>query len=262
MVPPHMLKGYLEEPLVEVALRLWRQLHNEAHKTARILAPPFPFPSRETISSIHRGYVPYRGIPSSSENAVKANFGELSFQAFRRIDPFRCVGLLWMASCSQLRVEEMMNAPVVYDSQYGNTERIAQTIADTLAEFGEARTLRLDPAHPLEFQGVDMLIVGCPTQGWRPTPPIQSFLEEVPSEELRSLAVACFDTRFRLPRWMSGSAARVMARKLKEKGGSLLVPPESFFVKGTEGPLRCAEVERASTWARTPLEKVPPPAEQ
>ena len=131
-----------------------------------------------------------------------------------------------------------MNALVVYDSQYGNTERIAQVIADTLAEFGEARAVRLDPAHPLEFQGVDMFIVGCPTQGWRPTPAIQSFLEEVSSEELRSLAVACFDTRFRLPRLMTGSAARVIARTLQEKGVSLLVEPESFFVKGTQGPLR------------------------
>jgi flavodoxin len=159
----------------------------------------------------------------------------------------------------QLRVEEMMNALVVYDSRYENTERIAQAIADALGEFGEARAVRLDPAHPLEFQGVDMFIVGCPTQGWRPTPTIQSFLEEVSSEEFRGLAVACFDTRFRLPHWMSGSASKVMARKLKEKGVSLLVPPESFFVKGTEGPLRSGEVDRAATWARTLLEKVPPP---
>ena len=64
----------------------------------------------------------------------------------------------------------MMNALVVYDSQYGNTERIAQAIADTLGEFGEARAVRLDPGQPVESQGVDMFIVGCPTQGWRPTP--------------------------------------------------------------------------------------------
>ena len=107
-----------------------------------------------------------------------------------------------------------MNALIVYDSQYGDTQHIAQAIAEKLAEFGEARALRLDPTHHVELQGVDVFIVGCPTQGWRPTPAIQSFLEEVSSEELRSLAVACFDTRFRLPRFMSGSAAKVMAGKL------------------------------------------------
>ena len=163
----------------------------------------------------------------------------------------------------QLRVEEMMNALVVYDSQYENTERIAQAIADTLDEFGEARAVRLDPAHPLEFEGVDMFIVGCPTQGWRPTPAIQSFLEEAPSEELGGLAGACFDTRFRLPRFMTRSAAKVMAGKLHEKGVSLLAEPESFFVKGTEGPLREGELERASTWARMLVKEVEatPPGE-
>jgi flavodoxin len=158
----------------------------------------------------------------------------------------------------------MMNALVLYDSQYGDTERIAQAIADTLGEFGEARALRLDPTQPVELQGVDVFIVGCPTQGWRPTPAIQSFLEEASSEELRGLAIACFDTRFRLPRLMTGSAARVIARKLQEKGVSLLAPPESFFVKGMQGPLHDGELDRASMWARTLLEKVeaPPPAGQ
>jgi len=162
------------------------------------------------------------------------------------------------------RKKEMMNALVVYDSQYGNTERIAQAIADTLGEFGEARAVRLDPGQPVESQGVDMFIVGCPTQGWRPTPTIRSFLEEVSSEELRSLAVACFDTCFRMPRWMTDSAAKVMTRKLQEKGIALLVPPESFFVKGMEGPLRSGELNRAATWARMLPEKVEAvrPAEQ
>jgi len=154
----------------------------------------------------------------------------------------------------------MMNALVVYDSQYGNTERIAQVIADTLGEFGAARAVGLDPGQGVELGGVGMFIVGCPTQGWKPTPTIQSFLEEVSSEELRSLAVACFDTRFRLPRLMTGSAARVMARTLQEKGVSLLLPPESFFVKGTQGPLRDGELDRAAAWARMLIKEVQSPS--
>jgi flavodoxin len=149
-----------------------------------------------------------------------------------------------------------MNALVLHDSQYGDTEPIAQAIANALGEFGEARALRLDPAQPLELQGVDLFILGCPTQGWRPTPAIQSFFEEVSSEALRGLVGACFDTRFRLPRFMTGSAAKVMAGKLREKGVSLLVAPESFFVKGTEGPLRDGELERASTWAHQIVKEV------
>src|SRR5215208_1822229 len=156
--------------------------------------------------------------------------------------------------------EEMMNALVLYDSQYGNTEHIAQAIANALGEFGEVRAVRLDPAQPVELQGLDVFIVGSPTQGWRPTPTIQSFLEELSSEELGGLGGACFDTRFRLPRLMTGSAARVIARTLQEKGVSLLVEPESFFVKGTQGPLRDGELDRAAAWARMLIKEVQSPS--
>ncbi len=131
-----------------------------------------------------------------------------------------------------------MNTVVVYDSQYGNTERIARVIADTLRAFGQAQAVRVDPAHPIEFQGVDLLILGCPTQGFRPTLAMQSFLGNVSPQSLSGLAVACFDTRFRGRLWKS-SAAPWMAKQLRSMGVEPIVPPESFFVKAMkkEGPL-------------------------
>ena len=143
-----------------------------------------------------------------------------------------------------------MNTLVVYDSQDGNTERIAQAIADMLRAFGQAQAVRVDPAHPVSFQGVDVLIVGSPTQGFRPTPAMQSFLRTVSSQSLRSLTVACFDTRFRGRLWKSSAAPR-MARQLRTMGVEPLVSPESFFVKAMkkEGPLLAGEVERAASWA-------------
>src|SRR5205823_11796766 len=145
-----------------------------------------------------------------------------------------------------------MNTLVVYDSQYGNTARIAQAIADTLRAFGQAQAVRVDPAHPVSFQWVDLLILGCPTQAFRPTPAMQSFLEKVSYASLSGLTAACFDTRVHGP---FGSAARGMARKLQQRGVSPLFPPQSFFVKGTQGPLESGEGERAATWARTLFEK-------
>jgi len=149
-----------------------------------------------------------------------------------------------------------MNTFIVYDSQFGNTERIAQAIADTVRAFGQASAVRVDPAHPVSFQGVDLLILGCPTQGMRATPAMQSFLGKVSSQRLRGLTVACFDTRFRGFLWKS-SAAPHMARQLRTMGVEPLVAPESFFVKAMkkEGPLLAGEVERAATWARMLCEK-------
>jgi flavodoxin len=144
-----------------------------------------------------------------------------------------------------------MNTLVVYDSQYGNTERIAQAIADTLRAFGQAQAVRVDPAHPVPFQGVDLLIMGSPTQGFRPTLAMQFLLGNLSSQALRGLAVACFDTRFRGRLWKSSAAPR-MARQLRTMGVEPIIPPESFFVKAMkkEGPLLAGEVERAATWAR------------
>jgi flavodoxin len=143
-----------------------------------------------------------------------------------------------------------MNALVVYDSQFGNTERIAQAIARALGEFGEARATRVDPTHPAEPQGVDLLILGCPTQGWRPTLAMQSYLTQlVSAEAIKGLAVACFDTRFHKPGWLTGSAAKRIAGNLRTVGVVPLLPPESFFVLGTQGPLEGGEVERAAKWA-------------
>jgi flavodoxin len=142
-----------------------------------------------------------------------------------------------------------MNTFVVYDSQFGNTKRIAQAIANTLRAFGQTRAICVDSTQAVDFQGVDLLILGCPTQGWRPTPAMQSFLVDVSPKSLSGLAVACFDTRFRWPLWIAGSAAQRMVRQLRTMGVEPLVLPESFFVKGKQGPLVDGEMERAVQWA-------------
>jgi len=143
-----------------------------------------------------------------------------------------------------------MNTLVIYDSQFGNTKRIAQAIADTLRAFGQAQAVRVDPARQVSFQAVDLLIVGSPTQGFRPTLAMQSFLGNVSSSSLGGLAVACFDTRFRGSLWKSSAAPR-MVRQLRTMGVEPIAPPESFFVKAMkkEGPLLAGEVVRAASWA-------------
>jgi len=144
-----------------------------------------------------------------------------------------------------------MNTIVLYDSQYGNTARIAEAIAASLRPLGEAKAIRVDPAHPVELRDADLLIVGSPTQGFRPTPAIQSFLATLSPQSTRGVVVACFDTRFR-GRLMMYSAAPYMARQLTKVGIEPFVPPESFFVKAWQkmGPLEAGEVERASAWAQ------------
>jgi flavodoxin len=148
-----------------------------------------------------------------------------------------------------------MNTLVLYDSQFGNTEQVARTIAQTLSAYGRAQVQRVDTAHPSEIGDIDLLVLGCPTQGWRATPAMRAFLSRVPNGAFHGVAVACFDTRFDRASWLTGSAAQRMAGLMKKWGVPLIAPPESFFVEATEGPLESGELSRAERWAEALLHK-------
>jgi flavodoxin len=142
-----------------------------------------------------------------------------------------------------------MKALIVYDSVYGNTEKIAKAIGGAIT--GEVKVLRVGEANPSELKTLDLLIIGSPTQAGRPIPAVQDFLNNVPESAIRSINVATFDTRAST-RWVGifGYAAGKIADSLKRKGGILITPPEGFFVKGKEGPLKEGELERAASWAK------------
>jgi flavodoxin len=148
-----------------------------------------------------------------------------------------------------------MKALIVYDSVYGNTEKIARAIAGALTPSGEVKVLRAGEVNPSGLESVDLLVVGSPTQGGRPTPAIQDFLNQVPERTIKGVNVAAFDTRFSTKLVaIFGYAAGKIAGSLKTKGGTLILSPEAFFVKGKEGPLKEGELERAAAWAKGILE--------
>jgi len=143
-----------------------------------------------------------------------------------------------------------MKTLVLYDSRFGNTEQIARTIAQSLATYGEATALRITSTQPVELSGVDLLIVGSPTQGFQPTQAMEAYLATLTPASVQHAKVACFDTRFH-GRLMSHSAAPAIARTFQRLGVTLLVPPESFYVRAWQqaGPLVEGERARAASWA-------------
>lgn len=149
-----------------------------------------------------------------------------------------------------------MNALILYDSTFGNTESIARAIADALAERGTVRLMRVSKAQATDLEGTDLLLLGCPTQRRKPTPAIRAFLASIPRGILGGMRAAAFDTRYRKPRLLTGSAARAIAKRLRKAGASLLLPPESFFVAAREGPPEEGELERAGDWARQVLDEL------
>ncbi len=142
-----------------------------------------------------------------------------------------------------------MKTLVVYDSLYGNTKAIAQAIGDAIP--GEVEVLHVGDANASGLEAYDLLIVGAPTHGARPSPDVQGFLDQIQAPALEGMNVAGFDTRMTNKLiTMFGVAAPKIAKALKKKGGTLVGEPEGFYVTGGEGPLKDGEIERAARWAQ------------
>lgn len=159
-----------------------------------------------------------------------------------------------------------MKALIIYDSLYGNTERIAKAVKDAFDSGHETTLLPVKDVDAGHLAGLDLLIAGSPTQGFRPTKLLQKFFSEIPRGGLKNVNIAAFDTRIawqeihlrvlKIMMRQFGYAANPIAKALVKKGGKLIIPPEGFFVKETEGPLKEGEEERAKEWGRKVIEKM------
>jgi flavodoxin I len=158
------------------------------------------------------------------------------------------------ASAEAATREAAMNTLVIYESQFGNTEQIARAIANALARRGPAHLEPILHAEHHVLEGIDLLVLGSPTQYHDATPDMLAWLDRIPPRALDGVHVAVFDTRYRMPRLLSGSAAHVIEQAIQKQGGKLIAPPESFFVAEREGPLEAGEVERAVSWSNVLLD--------
>ena len=153
-----------------------------------------------------------------------------------------------------------MKTLVVYDSKYGNTEKIARAIGGAIG--GDVTVMPVGQAHAAGLESFDLLIVGSPTQRAGYLPSIKDFLDGIPDNALKGVRVAAFDTRITArsgdigTRVMAaiagglGYAAKPIAEALEGKGGTPAAPPEGFIVNGIHGPLKKGEPERAAEWGK------------
>jgi flavodoxin len=159
-----------------------------------------------------------------------------------------------------------MKAMVVYDSFFGNTEKIAQAVGDALGSKEEVELLRPGDVKPEQLIGLDVLVVGSPTRQFSPSPATTKYLKSISKNGLNGVRVAAFDTRFPMSEIektpillffvrIFGYAAEPISKRLVKKGGELAIPPEGFYVDGVEGPLTEGELERAEEWAKRVLVK-------
>jgi hypothetical protein len=160
----------------------------------------------------------------------------------------------------------MMTALVVFESMFGNTQVIADAVAEGLARHLPVEQVEVGAAPTVIGGEVELLVVGGPTHAFGLSRPgtRQSAAQQaedglvsagiglrewlgVLRKGAADVAAAAFDTRISRPR-LPGSAAAAADKRLRRLGFRRMAPPTSFYVEGTTGPLLDGEAERARRW--------------
>ncbi|MEV3936786.1 flavodoxin domain-containing protein [Glycomyces sp. NPDC049804] len=157
-----------------------------------------------------------------------------------------------------------MRAAVIYESMFGNTRAVAETLAEELARHMEVELHEVGEAPASIDASIGLVVLGAPTHGFtlsRPTSRqeaagmtpdrlvspgigIREWLEA--AEAAPGTRAVVFDTRIsHVPGW----AARAAARRLRRSGFTIFARPASFKVEKTLGPLAPGELDRARSWA-------------
>jgi flavodoxin len=159
-----------------------------------------------------------------------------------------------------------MKTLVVYFSKFGNTRKVAEAIAQTLMQAGDARAISIDQLTASDLSDVDLVVMGSPTHYQNLPKEVRAVLEKLPKRTLAGKYVAAFDTSVKT--WgplMRLTAAHRLLSKLRKLGGKQIARPETFLVRKSdvhpdgEIDLLCnGEIERAREWASAISERLEP----
>jgi flavorubredoxin len=132
---------------------------------------------------------------------------------------------------------------VIFDSKFGNTEKIAKSLAGGLLRAGvEVVCTNATDVKIESLPGFDLIAIGGPTQMFTASKPMKDFLSKLDGvQSLKEKFGFAFDTKFGSA--LSGSAAKYIEKKLEQFGVKIVRPRQSAIVGKTEGPLEEGEME-------------------
>ena len=128
---------------------------------------------------------------------------------------------------------------IVYDSKFGNTKLVAETILEGINEVEnvEAVLKKLEQTDPAELLGYDMILIGSPNHYGGPTIDMKEFMNRLENVGLVEKPVAFFDTY--LGAGFFEKAVKRMEKMINEKlpGLNVIVPGLSIRVEKSRGPI-------------------------
>ena len=139
----------------------------------------------------------------------------------------------------------MPKVMIIYESKYGNTRLVAESIIEGIRAGSEIETIlrefeEVDLNHLVDF---DVIVVGSPNHIGRATGDIRKFIDKLGKLNLEERLAAVFNTY--IGRDYEKSVKK-MERQLSEKvpGLKLVVPGLSIKAEGIKGPVAKGELPK------------------
>ncbi len=139
----------------------------------------------------------------------------------------------------------MVKVIVVYESKYGNTKLVAETIIEGLKKVKGIETV-LSELKKVDFNEIsdyDAILVGSPNHFGGPTRGIKKFIDKLGKLNLEGKLGAVFDTYIKED---FEKAVQKMEKRINEKvpGLKLVAPGLSIKVQGMKGPILEGELPK------------------
>lgn len=138
----------------------------------------------------------------------------------------------------------MKKGLVIYDSLFGNTKKVAFSLAKGLMEGGlEVDCEHIDSIDIYQISSYNFLAIGGPTHMIGLSKAMKAFLQKLSTISVRGITGFSFDTRnesrMNSKKWLvlENSAARRIEGKMKKIKIKIIFPRQSAIVQGREGPL-------------------------
>ncbi|MFX1300040.1 MAG: flavodoxin family protein [Promethearchaeota archaeon] len=148
----------------------------------------------------------------------------------------------------------MVKVLIAYDTKYGNTQRVAELIADGLKAAGaEAVVENMKKVKVEEVAGFDAILMGSPNHMGRPTRTFKKFVGKLQKANMKDKTLAAFDTYVGQKDEQEiihpgggefQKALRRMEEQLEAKFPNLklIAPGLSIAVGGMKGPILDADL--------------------
>jgi len=134
---------------------------------------------------------------------------------------------------------------VVYESKYGNTKLVAESIIAGMNEIEKMETIlkEVKDVEPEEIRGYDVILVGSPNHFGGPTRAIKKFIDKLGKLGLEGKMGAVFDTYLEKD---FEKAVKKMEKRISEKvpGLKLITPGLSIRVQELKGPIAEGELPK------------------